>query len=60
MAKLINSMLDDVDTWLGNSTVLLCFPLYLISFISFFQVRALFDDGGKRVDEATPSVPVQV
>jgi len=23
-------------------------------------VRALFDDGGKRVDEATPSVPVQV
>ncbi|GAU28603.1 hypothetical protein TSUD_55470 [Trifolium subterraneum] len=24
------------------------------------EVRALFDDGGKRVDEATPSIPVQV
>jgi hypothetical protein len=23
-------------------------------------VRALFDDGGKRVDEAGPSIPVQV
>ncbi|CAJ2659332.1 unnamed protein product [Trifolium pratense] len=27
---------------------------------SFGKVRALFDDGGKRVDEATPSIPVQV
>ncbi|KAK7334950.1 hypothetical protein VNO80_26719 [Phaseolus coccineus] len=27
---------------------------------AFGKVRALFDDGGKRVDEATPSVPVQV
>ena len=26
----------------------------------FGQVRALFDDGGKRVDEAGPSIPVQV
>lgn len=24
------------------------------------QVRALFDDKGKRVDEAGPSIPVQV
>lgn len=24
------------------------------------QVRALFDDNGKRVDEAGPSIPVQV
>lgn len=23
-------------------------------------MRALFDDGGKRVDVATPSIPVQV
>ena len=23
-------------------------------------MRALFDDGGKRVDEASPSMPVQV
>ncbi|CAJ1958032.1 unnamed protein product [Sphenostylis stenocarpa] len=27
---------------------------------AFGKVRALFDDGGKRVDEATPSIPVQV
>ncbi|CAK9160266.1 unnamed protein product [Ilex paraguariensis] len=27
---------------------------------AFGKVRALFDDGGKRVDEAGPSVPVQV
>ncbi|WJX72762.1 Translation initiation factor IF-2, chloroplastic [Trifolium repens] len=27
---------------------------------SFGKVRALFDDSGKRVDEATPSIPVQV
>lgn len=29
-------------------------PVYLC------QVRALFDDGGKRVDKAGPSLPVQV
>ncbi|CAI8595443.1 unnamed protein product [Vicia faba] len=27
---------------------------------AFGKVRALFDDGGKRVDEATPSIPIQV
>ncbi|KAJ6691241.1 TRANSLATION INITIATION FACTOR IF-2 CHLOROPLASTIC [Salix koriyanagi] len=27
---------------------------------AFGKVRALFDDGGKRVDEAGPSIPVQV
>ncbi|WJX38221.1 Translation initiation factor IF-2, chloroplastic [Trifolium repens] len=27
---------------------------------SFGKVRALFDDGGKRVDEVTPSIPVHV
>ncbi|KAI4323152.1 hypothetical protein L6164_022781 [Bauhinia variegata] len=27
---------------------------------AFGKVRALFDDGGKRVDAATPSIPVQV
>lgn len=27
---------------------------------AFGKVRALFDDGGKRVDVATPSIPVQV
>ncbi|KAK7401680.1 hypothetical protein VNO78_13352 [Psophocarpus tetragonolobus] len=27
---------------------------------AFGKVRALFDDSGKRVDEATPSIPVQV
>ncbi|CAK8534802.1 unnamed protein product [Lathyrus sativus] len=27
---------------------------------AFGKVRALFDDGGKRVDEATPSIPIQI
>ena len=25
-----------------------------------FQVRALFEDGGKRIDQVGPSIPVQV
>lgn len=28
--------------------------------ISKCQVRALFDDNGKRVDDAGPSIPIQV